>query len=368
MKQVLLFLALLLVATYCYPQSASVLTKANYYRIDDQLTKEEIDISDLDLNKSKLQICIDDRLLSEKKISQTIMPSSDTLSALMSIENSSRRYFRVEENGMLLVGDENKLSKCNYDMPEKWLPCIFLSQDSIYGLFNGIGIYCKRLPYRKFGDYQTKIVGYDQIVFNGDTLNDVSRLLTSRRYVVKYLSQDTLYSNTLPQFTTDSILYNLHSTESFVTEIELRWYAKGYRYPILEHYTLKNERGILQNSYTFFCPIDEQNSMPDTENEAIRLQVSENDNTGSTKSVVSKYSIVQNKEEASLLIKYELSEAANVLFILADTKGIIYKKKQQKSNVGENLMAISYSGLAYGQYVLYIEVNGERLSEKFTNR
>lgn len=34
-----------------------------------------------------------------KKISQTIMPSSDTLSALMSIENSSRRYFRVEENG-----------------------------------------------------------------------------------------------------------------------------------------------------------------------------------------------------------------------------------------------------------------------------
>ena len=44
MKQVLLFLALLLVATYCYPQSASVLTKANYYRIDDQLTKEEIDI------------------------------------------------------------------------------------------------------------------------------------------------------------------------------------------------------------------------------------------------------------------------------------------------------------------------------------
>lgn len=34
-----------------------------------------------------------------KKMSQTIMPSSDTLSALMSIENSSRRYFRVEENG-----------------------------------------------------------------------------------------------------------------------------------------------------------------------------------------------------------------------------------------------------------------------------
>lgn len=27
------------------------------------------------------------------------MPSSDTLSALMSIENSSRRYFRFEENG-----------------------------------------------------------------------------------------------------------------------------------------------------------------------------------------------------------------------------------------------------------------------------
>ena len=44
MKQVLLFWALLLVATYCYLQSASVLTKANYYRIDDQLTKEEIDI------------------------------------------------------------------------------------------------------------------------------------------------------------------------------------------------------------------------------------------------------------------------------------------------------------------------------------
>lgn len=41
MKQTLLFWAFLLVATSCYPQSTSVLTKTNYYRIDDQLTKEE---------------------------------------------------------------------------------------------------------------------------------------------------------------------------------------------------------------------------------------------------------------------------------------------------------------------------------------
>lgn len=43
---------------------------------------------------------------------------------------------------------------------------------------------------------------YRIIVFNGDTLNDAARLLTSRRYVIKHLSQDTLYSNTLSQFTT----------------------------------------------------------------------------------------------------------------------------------------------------------------------
>ena len=367
MKLTLLFWAFLLVATSCYPQTASVLTKANYYRIDDQLTKEGIDISKFDLNKPKLQICIDDILLSKRNVCQTIMTSSDSLSTLMSIEKSSRRYFRFEEEGMLLVGEENKLSKCKYDMPEKWLPYAFYAQDSIYGLFCGVGVYCKRLPYRKFGDYKTKIIGYDQIIINGDTLNDVARLQTSRRYIVKYLSPDTLYSNTLPKFTADSILYHLRSAESLVTEMELRWYAKGYRYPIIEHYSLKNEKGILQDSYTAYCPIEEQVSMYDIENDVLRQMESMKVHTKGVKNILSKYDIVQNKEEPSLRIKYELTESTNVAFILADTKGIAYKKKQQKSIAGENQLTMSYSGLPHGQYILYIEVNGERFSEKFTN-
>lgn len=367
MKQTLLFWVFLLVATSCYPQAASVLTKANCYRIDDQLTKERIDISKFDLNKPKLQICIDDILLSKRNVYQTVMNSSDSLSTLMSIENSSRQYFRLEEEGMLLVGDENKLSKCKYDMPEKWLPCVFYAQDSINGLFNGVGVYCNRLPYRKFGDYQTKIIGYDQIIINGDTLNDVARLQTSRRYIVKYLSPDTLYSNTLPKFTVDSILYHLRSAESHVTEKQLRWYAKGYRYPIIEHYNLENEKGKLQYSYTVYCPIEEQESMYDIENDALRRQESMKPHTIGEKNALSKYDMVQNKEESSLRIKYELTESANVLFILADTKGITYKKRRQNSIAGESQLTISYSGLAHGQYILYIEVNGERFSEKFTN-
>ena len=63
---------------------------------------------------------------------------------------------------------------------------------------------------------------------------------------------------------------------------------------------------------------------------------------------------------------YGHDTSAPVRVILSDKRGIVYRMMEQTNDAGDNhSITIDYNGLQRGQYVLFIETQGERYSEKF---
>lgn len=270
---------------------------------------------------------------------------------------------------MELLGEEDALHKCTFNNAEKWLPFPLHEKDSVCGTFSGIGIYCHKIPYRKFGVYNTKVVGTDCIVStNGDTLNHVHRVQTSRRYLIQHLSSSATSIEALPPYTPDSISKLLNTAEKFVTEEQYRWFLDGYRYPIIEHITIRNYDGKINTTYTYYTPTEEQSQLEDDENETWRKELQEQQKEKTTKAQELCYKLTHDASSSSVTIKYNLPQPARLSFILSDTKGIIYKRIEEDSDMGENSVSINYSALPYGQCILYIYYKGKEFTEKFNHK
>lgn len=91
---------------------------------------------------------------------------------------------------------------------------------------------------RRYGTYKTKADALGKLVLpQGDTLRNVIRLHTERHVGTIIVPIDTMQYR-IPAFTVDSIVRHLAPDTAKVREDEYRWYAEGYRYPILEAKTL----------------------------------------------------------------------------------------------------------------------------------
>ena len=369
MRIFFLTIVLAFVSTGSFCQSSIVLSQRNSYRINDQIRKKPLDLTGMDLKAVHLQINIADLLSSSRDISQSIMPAPDSSSQMMSIERRKRQYFNITNKGMELLGEEDALHKCTFNNAEKWLPFPLHEKDSVCGTFSGIGIYCHKIPYRKFGVYNTKVVGTDCIVStNGDTLNHVHRVQTSRRYLIQHLSSSATSIEALPPYTPDSISKLLNTAEKFVTEEQYRWFLDGYRYPIIEHITIRNYDGKINTTYTYYTPTEEQSQLEDDENETWRKELQEQQKEKTTKAQELCYKLTHDASSSSVTIKYNLPQPARLSFILSDTKGIIYKRIEEDSDMGENSVSINYSALPYGQCILYIYYKGKEFTEKFNHK
>lgn len=87
---------------------------------------------------------------------------------------------------------------------------------------------------RCFGAYMTKADSVGKLILpKGDTLRSVMRLHTERYVSAVYADKDTLRKK-VPTFTVDSIVRHMAADSLMVREDLYRWYAAGYRYPILE--------------------------------------------------------------------------------------------------------------------------------------
>ena len=367
MRKIFIF-TLYLLATICsHSQSFPILTEKNCFRAEDKLEKVELDFSSLNLSQSNLSIVLSDYVCKPAKIFQTITGSSDTHYSLMSIERKQRKYFCVSKEGMELAGEEQPLSKCTYNMPEIWLPYHFCANDSVTGVFYGNGVYCRKLAFRKFGTYKTKVIGYDDFVFfNGDTIKNVACIQTVRKHLVKYLPPDSQlsYSNNA-----DSIIACVDTASHVITEKQYRWFITGYRYPIVESFTLYNVNGEKLSEWATVCSLESQHSLSDEENESVRNQLTKEDkDERNTAKVKLDYDFFQDNSSSSIKIQYHLPEADVLSFILADTKGVAYRKITRNALAGTNTETISYIGLPHGQYIVYISYKGMVFTEKFTKK
>lgn len=352
------------------PYSFGQITKAlNLPRPEDDLTKYPISMSNPGKPGKDVLWDLSQKKVARKKILQRYTQYPDSVSCLVSTEQGTRYYDCMHGDSLLLGGYENNQSKIIFDRPEAVLLFPMQYGDSTAGYFHGRGTYCDRLRMRSFGTYTLKADAKGRLVLpDGDTLRNVIRLHTVKLISCLYYPMDST-ARFRKSFSSDSIrLYQLRDT-SMIRSDEYRWYAHGYRYPILEY------RSACANGHTgqatalaFYSPPTDQEALSlDDDNRKARDDDKEKERNGSDNGQNGSdfhYQMTQNSAEGYVNIHYEADRQTDVTAILADTRGIVYKTLSQHGQTSGDI-SLSYNGMMTGQYIIYIKINGKTYVEKF---
>lgn len=222
--------------TFCFTTSGQQIVQMNNcYRGSDVLEKRQVTFNSFGMNDAKGVWSLEEAEVSEDTYDDEYTTETDTL---MAVERANRTYYSQDRDAVNIIGTENYMEQISYDMPETWLRFPMQRGDSVCGYFNGTGKYCDRLFIRRFGTYLTKADAAGKLVLpEGDTLRNVIRLHTERYVGMVAAPIDTMKYK-IPAFTVDSIVRRLATDSVRMREDVYRWYAEGYRYPILEAKTV----------------------------------------------------------------------------------------------------------------------------------
>lgn len=359
MKKKLCFEVLVMaIVTYLIPLSSyaqtTLTSSRNMIREGDVLSRKQIENGNIGQRGENLVWDFSEVQMQKRTSRQKYANVPDT-SLLVCTENETRYYYDYQGDSLLLKGFENNLTKLNYVRPQAMLRFPVQYGDSIGGVYEARGLYCDRQSLHCYGRYKTIADGSGVLVLpSGDTLRNVLRVRTFSQGIDRLSARnrktDMSYSND-----------TLH-----VARETIRWYAAGYRYPIIESMAMV-AKGNRRHSAMYYCPPEEQLRLAlDDGNRQYRENIQQNNYRNDAKGTDITYRFTQNRESRWLSVDFCLSERQQVDFILADSRGIVHRSKSCKGEAGvSQTIDISYSGLRRGQYVLYICVNGKQYAEKF---
>lgn len=342
---------------------------SNHYRKGDVLEKKQVSVEGFELNGSNGVWSLEDANIPKKSYQTEYTTEHDTI---MMLERGNRTYFH-QENGLVnIIGSENAQELISYDMPETWLKFPMQKGDSISGYFNGTGKYCDHLFIRHFGTYMTSADAVGKLVLpEGDTLRNVIRLHTER-YVGTIVTPIDTIKTDIPVFTVDSIVTHLIPDTAKIREDVYRWYAAGYRYPILEATTLSYGNTTLSQEIYYFAPEMQEQLALDEENKRIRKQTEEQQDTwnqggnGSKtpQSPISISDVAVHGQTAR--VTFDLTEDADIKGLVCTISGMVLRQQSQHFGANTNCqMVLDCSGLRKGEYVLYLNANGRVTSHVF---
>lgn len=373
MKKILLFC--LLVA--CLDISGQQINQAsNSYRNSDILEKKQLVTPGFSLHDTDGVWRLEDAVFSKQTYNTEHATEADTI---MTMERGNRTYYRQEDGKISIIGSENALEVMSYDMPETWLKFPMQQGDSVYGYFSGTGRYCDRLFMRRFGTYKTKADALGKLMLpDGDTLQSVIRLHTERVIGTVTAPIDTMKYE-IPAFTPDSIIRHMTTDTAKVYENIYRWYAEGYRYPVLEARTVSCGKAKLSEEVCYCPPEMLQQLVLDEENRKVRARIagqgadignaslSDRDNihghNGRTDGL--RYHIDRDENSGTVTINYSSNDDGVVSAVLASSQGYVYRRTSK--NDGSSLV-LDYNGLPSGQYIIRIATYSESYAEKFNVR
>ena len=359
---------------YAYDAAGNRISRsACSYRPGDNVMKTHIKSNRLSLSPSAKSLDMTEMDVEGEPFTSKFLLSDRPSGDIMQIQQGRRCYYRQYGDSLLLSGMENHLMKVCYDMPEVWLRFPMQQGDSIEGLFHGTGTYCDKLSIERFGTYRTKVEDVEKLVLpSGDTLRNVLCLHTLRQVVSHTYPIDTLREKPI-LFTEDSIRSHMLTADNVVTEDEFRLYAPGYRYPIVEGVSRHNSEGEkTQSIWLFTSPVEQETIPLDEVNKKIRQNSDascQNGNNEKGKDHIKKtdgFHYSYSVGESAVTVTYGHDTSAPVRVILSDKRGIVYRMMEQTNDAGDNhSITIDYNGLQRGQYVLFIETQGKRYTEKF---
>ena len=361
--------------TICLTISGQQINQSNNrYRGNDVLEKKQVTVKGFSLSDTKGVWSLEEAELSEETYNAEYTTETDTL---MAVERGNRMYYSQDRGVVSVIGSENFMELMSYDMPETWLQFPMQVGDSVAGYFNASGSYCERFFMRRYGTYKTKVDALGKLVLpQCDTLRNVIRLHTERYVGTITVPIDTMQYK-IPAFTVDSIVRHLAPDTAKVREDEYRWYAEGYRYPILEAKTTSYCDSLLTEEM-YYCPPDMQRTLAnDEDNETVRArqaeeewarwQASSPDEDSNPKSRGKDgfaYNLTQDDGSGLVTIHYDTDHNTKMTALVANGLGYVYKRAEQDCPAGIGHIPLDCSGLRKGQYIIYINVDGNQFAEK----
>ena len=236
----ILFLLLCgLCAPYVQLSSQTLTSPANVPREGDRLELVPVSVPDVGEAGRDLLWDFSGLRVLEGKMKVDHLLRSDTTDTLMAIARRTRHYTVLRGDTLLLPGTENNLWLIQYTLPETLLRFPFAYGDSLAAPFLGTSQYCERAYCRTYGLSTVKADALGTLVTpDGDTLRHVLRVRTLRtegaRTLPVYTEPDMRrLLATLPPFTADSVHARLAADTLPLTTVTYRFFAPGYRYPVL---------------------------------------------------------------------------------------------------------------------------------------
>lgn len=305
--------------------------------------------------------------------------TEDSLDMIVGTEHNTRYYYYHKEDSLFLGAFENNANEVWYNKPQFLLHSPLTLGNHHDSYFCGSGIYCENMYVLIFGSNKFDIDGYGAIILpSGDTLTHVSRVhVNQQTYTQQYpsiTSKKELFrfkdSLTISE---DSIMQHLQS-DSIINETNIyRWYALGYRYPILEKIEKSLKGAEPYETTCFYYDPEFQKQLTDEENDYIRNWVEENkgnfwgnlqnDNEEQINQDLFLKNISVSAKGNIVQIQYEQTIDATVFAQVCNVMGIVYRQSSKNGSCGEiSQIEINCNGLPKGEYVVYLSINGQAIS------
>lgn len=262
----------------------------------------------------------------------------DMKNRLLWDDNGTMTTYRQTGDSLIICREETPRYEMDFDIPIVRMIYPFFYGQTITSPFSGKGIYEDVYALNEKGYAHINGDAYGTLILaEGDTLKNVLRVHT------------TLQSDM--DITTSSTGEYVGTLTKVADTYE--WYARGYRYPVLKttsNYIISEGNAILTRTSAQRISPEMQEELDDEENEELRR-------ASDAPSIIN-YDVTVNGN--TVTITYDLMGDAHIGMTLADSKGIVYWRHEEDRLAGEGYQTqVPLAGLLRGQYVIYINVNGE---------
>lgn len=381
MKNVVNIIALALICTIANAQN---IKGSHEVRANDEVKKQQVEYAAVDSTGQGMVWDLSEVEFTKWEPTATYTAEDSRKGVVIGTERNTRYYYESKPEALLLRGFENNLLKVEYDQPEVLLRMPLVYGDRYEGQFHGTSAYCEKVFSRTFGTYRVEVDGTGSMVLPlGDTLRHVSRVhstkLTSARFFPKVQRERMLKAVVDSiKFPVDSIRLGVVKDTLVVETNTYRWYAAGYRYPVLEVISTGYKGEKPWTTEAFYCAPEDQQQLYDPENEEARKLLADNESNGSgtengnspdkedgkksVDDILQDLNVVVNNN--TITVGYTLRQDATVTALVCDISGVVYRQQSQTGQADDHYqMTILCDGLRRGQYVLYMNVNGQVTSQ-----
>ncbi len=372
--------SLMVVITTLYvllPVSANAQTRhtVNSVRDGDVLDRCQISLFSLGTKGDSVVWDISDISVINDKEKTVYVAADDEPEIIAEYNNTLYNKYTNKGDSVLLNGYGDSNTKVNLSIPEILFCGNMSSKDIINGVFHGSAVYSERIMARIYGAYTLEQDAAGIIILpDNDTLVQVRRVHTKKHIKEERLPQIksekdlSVYVDSICKYNNDSIRHRLYNGNVPVEQDIYRWYAEGYRYPILETIIT----GFLGKSpkyiAAYYYPPEGQEKLDDEENKEIRKNIASDkiSKVGEYKNgndILLDYSVSVNGKD--ITIDCTLEENATIKALVCDVRGIVYKSTSEMHvEKGFYSTNIDCGSLRNGNYVLYLNVNGDVYHKK----